>query len=368
MSELRTSERPVMILAGGTGGHIFPGLAVAKALLARNVPVSWLGADGGMETRLVPQHGIEIDTIAISGVRGKGLATLLRAPFRLAASVRAAQRVLRTRQPRAVISFGGYAAGPGGLAARLAGVPLIVHEQNRAPGMTNRVLSRFARRVLTGFPDTFPGGQEEVVGNPVRAEIAAVAPPAQRFAERGGPLRLLVLGGSQGARALNQAVPAAIAGLRGRVPCEVRHQSGEKLRADAEQAYADAGVIASVEPFIADMAAAYAWADLVVCRSGALTLAELCAAGVGSVLVPFPQAVDDHQTKNARFLVDRGAAQLLPQAGDDLGARLSATIEILAERGVLLQMAEAARSIARPDAADRVADIVLEQSNMKEPA
>ncbi|WP_252255438.1 undecaprenyldiphospho-muramoylpentapeptide beta-N-acetylglucosaminyltransferase [Lysobacter capsici] len=360
MSELRSSERPVMILAGGTGGHIFPGLAVAKALLARNVPVSWLGADGGMETRLVPQHGIEIDTIAISGVRGKGLATLLRAPFRLAASVRAAQRVLRAREPRAVISFGGYAAGPGGLAARLAGVPLIVHEQNRAPGMTNRVLSRFARRVLTGFPDTFPGGQEEVVGNPVRAEIAAVAPPAQRFAERSGPLRLLVLGGSQGARALNQAVPAAIAGLRGRVPCEVRHQSGEKLRADAELAYANAGVIASVEPFIADMAAAYAWADLVVCRSGALTLAELCAVGVGSVLVPFPQAVDDHQTKNARFLVDRGAAQLLPQAGDDLGARLSATIEILAERGVLLQMADAARSLARPDAADRVAQIVLE--------
>lgn len=354
------SQGPVMILAGGTGGHIFPGLAVAKALRARGIAVSWLGADGGMETRLVPQHGIEIDTIAISGVRGKGLATLLRAPFRVAASVRAAQRVLRARRPRAVISFGGYAAGPGGLAARLAGVPLIVHEQNRAPGMTNRVLSRFARRVLTGFPDTFSDRDEQVVGNPVRAEIAAIAPPAQRFAERAGPLRLLVLGGSQGARALNRAVPEAIAGLRGRVPCEVRHQCGEKLLADAQQAYAQAGVIASVEPFIADMAAAYAWADLVICRSGALTLAELCAAGVGSVLVPFPQAVDDHQTKNARFLVDRGAAQLLPQAGDDLGARLSATIEILAERGVLLQMADAARAIARPDAAERVVDAVLE--------
>ena len=354
------SQGPVMILAGGTGGHIFPGLAVAKALRARGIAVSWLGADGGMETRLVPQHGIEIDTIAISGVRGKGLATLLRAPFRVAASVRAAQRVLRARRPRAVISFGGYAAGPGGLAARLAGVPLIVHEQNRAPGMTNRVLSRFARRVLTGFPDTFSDRDEQVVGNPVRAEIAAIAPPAQRFAERAGPLRVLVLGGSQGARALNRAVPEAIAGLRGRVPCEVRHQCGEKLLADAQQAYAQAGVIASVEPFIADMAAAYAWADLVICRSGALTLAELCAAGVGSVLVPFPQAVDDHQTKNARFLVDRGAAQLLPQAGDDLGARLSATIEILAERGVLLQMADAARAIARPDAAERVVDAVLE--------
>ncbi|MGH8082840.1 MAG: undecaprenyldiphospho-muramoylpentapeptide beta-N-acetylglucosaminyltransferase [Lysobacter sp.] len=368
MSELRANERPVMILAGGTGGHIFPGLAVAKALLARNVPVSWLGADGGMETRLVPQHGIDIDTLAISGVRGKGVGTLLRAPFRVISSVLAANRVLRQRQPRAVISFGGYAAGPGGLAARLAGLPLIVHEQNRAPGMTNRVLSRFARRVLTGFPDTFTNVAEEVVGNPVRAEIAAIAAPAQRFADRSGPLRLLVLGGSQGARALNHAVPEAIAGLRGRVPCEVRHQCGEKMMADAQQAYAKAGIIASLEPFIADMAAAYAWADLVVCRAGALTLAELCVAGVGSVLVPFPQAVDDHQTKNARYLVDRGAAQLLPQAGDDLAARLSATIEILAERGVLLQMADAARAIAKPDATERVADIVLEQSNMKEPA
>ena len=356
------SERPVMILAGGTGGHIFPGLAVAKALRARGVAVTWLGADGGMETRLVPQHGIDIDTIAISAVRGKGLATLLRAPSRLAASVLAARTVLRRRQPRAVISFGGYAAGPGGLAARLAGLPLIVHEQNRAPGMTNRVLSRLARQVLTGFPDTFAGGRETVVGNPVRAEIAAIAAPAQRLAQRSGPLRLLVLGGSQGARALNRAVPAAIAGLRGRVPCEVRHQCGEKLLADAQEAYAQAGVIATLEPFIADMAAAYAWADLVVCRSGALTLAELCAAGVGSVLVPFPLAVDDHQTKNARYLVDRGAAQLLPQGGDDLGARLSATIEILAERGVLLQMAEAARLIAKPDAAERVADAVLEAS------
>jgi len=358
----------VMILAGGTGGHIFPGLAVAHALRARGVEVTWLGADGGMETRLVPQHGIAIDTIAVKGLRGKGIATLLGAPMRVLNAVRAAARVVKTRKPDAVVSFGGYAAGPGGIAARLAGVPLIVHEQNRAPGMTNRVLSRFARRVLTGFPDTFANVAEEVVGNPVRAEIAAIAAPAQRFADRSGPLRLLVLGGSQGARALNSAVPEAIAGLRGRVPCEVRHQCGEKMLADAQEAYKKANVIASLEPFIADMSAAYAWADLVVCRAGALTLAELCAAGVGSVLVPFPQAVDDHQTKNARYLVDRGAAQLLPQAGDDLGARLSATIEILAERGVLLQMGEAARAIAKPDAADRVAQIVLEQSNMKEPA
>jgi len=352
---------PVMILAGGTGGHIFPGLAVARELKERGVPVLWLGAEGGMETRLVPQHDIAIDTIAVSGMRGKGITTMLATPFRLIGAVRAALQTLRERQPRAVVSFGGYAAGPGGIAARIAGIPLLVHEQNRAPGLTNRVLARFARHVLTGFPGTFPNLKEEVVGNPVRSEIAAVMPPSGRFATRTGPIRLLVLGGSQGARALNTAMPKAIAGLRGRLACEVRHQSGEKMREEAEQAYAKAGVNASVEPFIADMAAAYGWADLVICRAGALTLAELCAVGVGSVLVPFPQAVDDHQTKNAQYLVDRGAAFLVPQGiGNDLGDRISATIEILGERGALLQLAQSAHAIARPDAAKRVADAVME--------
>jgi len=355
-------DRPVMILAGGTGGHIFPGLAVAKALLAQHVPVTWLGAQGGMETRLVPPHGIGIDTISVRGVRGKGALALLAAPWKIFAAVRAAQRVLRERQPRAVISFGGFAAGPGGIAARLAGVPLVVHEQNRAPGMTNRVLARVADQVLTGFPDTFPAGREEVVGNPVRAEIAAIAPPPQRFDGRDGALRLLVLGGSQGARALNAAVPAAVSVLRGSGEFQVRHQCGEKMHADAVAAYAAAGVDASIEPFIADMAAAYAWADLVVCRAGALTLAELCAAGVGSVLVPFPQAVDDHQTKNARFLVERGAATLLPQ-GDDLPAQLATVLKTLGDRADLLRMAQAARALARPNAAEHVAQVVLRLSS-----
>jgi len=347
---------PVLILAGGTGGHIFPGLAVAAALRARGVPVLWLGADGGMETRLVPQHGIAIETISIRGLRGKGAATLLGAPLRVLRAVRAAAKVLRAHRPRVVVSFGGYAAGPGGIAARLAGVPLVVHEQNRAPGLTNRVLARVARRVLTGFPDTFGGRREEVVGNPVRGEIAALPPPAERFATRAGALHLLVLGGSQGARALNAAVPRALAGITGAVA--VRHQCGEKLREDAERAYADAGVSASVEPFIADMAAAYAWADLVVCRAGALTLAELCAAGVGSVLVPFPQAVDDHQTRNAEYLVERGAALLLPQ-DDALVAGLRAAIaQFSGDPPRRLAMAEAARNLARPDAAARVAEIV----------
>lgn len=363
MSTPRTSmdrDAPVMILAGGTGGHIFPGLAVAAALHARGVPVLWLGASGGMETRLVPQHGIAIDTIAVKGLRGKGVVALLGAPLHVFNAIRAAMRVMRARQPLAVISFGGYAAGPGGIAARLHGTPLVVHEQNRAPGLTNRVLARFARRVLTGFPQTFRGIAETVVGNPVRGEIAMLPAPAQRFSQRAGALRLLVLGGSQGARALNSAVPRALADLRGAV--EVRHQCGEKLREDAERAYADAGVAASVEPFIADMAAAYAWADLVVCRAGALTLAELCAAGVGSVLVPFPQAVDDHQTRNAEYLVERGAALLLPQ-GDALAHELRDVLAALAaDPGRRLAMAEAARLLAKPDAAERVADIVLQEA------
>ena len=350
------STHPVLILAGGTGGHIFPGLAVASALRARGVPVAWLGAEGGMETRLVPQQGIAIDTIAVKGVRGKGLLTLLGAPLRVLQAVRAAAAVLRRERPDAAISFGGYAAGPGGIAARQAGIPLLVHEQNRAAGMTNKVLAKLARKVLVGFPQTF--AKETLVGNPVRAQIAQVPPPEARGFDHGGPLRLLVLGGSQGARALNAAVPAAVAALG--LPVDVLHQAGEKLLDEARAAYAKAGVQARVEPFIADMAAAYGWADLVVCRAGALTLAELCAVGVGSVLVPFPQAVDDHQTRNAQYLVERGAALLLPQS-DDLASRLGEVLKTLAtDPGRRVGMARAARALARPDAARDVAAAVLE--------
>jgi UDP-N-acetylglucosamine--N-acetylmuramyl-(pentapeptide) pyrophosphoryl-undecaprenol N-acetylglucosamine transferase len=350
-----------MIMAGGTGGHIFPGLAVAKVLRERGVPVTWLGADGAMETRLVPQHDIPIDTLAIGGLRGKGKLALLGAPLRLLRAIRAAGFLIRDRQPRAVIAFGGFASGPGGIAARLHGLPLLVHEQNRAPGMTNRVLSRVARRVLAGFPGSF-AKREEAVGNPVRAEIAAITPPDLRLANRQGPLHLLVLGGSQGARVLNNAVPKALAALGAGMPVQVRHQSGEKLHAEALQAYADAGVQASVEPFIADMAEAFAWADLVVCRSGASTLAELCAVGVGSVLVPFAAAVDDHQTRNAEYLVERGAAVLLKQ-GETLATQLEGVLRDLSENSARrMQMANAARALAKVDAAERIADIILEES------
>jgi UDP-N-acetylglucosamine--N-acetylmuramyl-(pentapeptide) pyrophosphoryl-undecaprenol N-acetylglucosamine transferase len=351
---------PVMIMAGGTGGHIFPALAVAKVLRARGVPVVWLGADGAMETRLVPQHDIPLDTLAITGLRGKGTLALLGAPVRVLRAIRAAGFAVRRRAPRAIVSFGGFASGPGGVAARLMGVPLLVHEQNRAAGFTNRVLAKVARRIMSGFPGAFPG-REEVVGNPVRDEIAALPAPAVRLQDRSGPLRVLVLGGSQGARALNLAVPKAVAALpAGSIA--LRHQCGEKLRDEAAKAYADAGVTASVEAFITDMAAAYAWADLVVCRAGASTLAELCAVGVGSVLVPFPQAVDDHQTRNAEYLVERDAAVLLKQ-DDTLADGLAAVLRRLsADAGACLSMAEAARTLAKTDAADRIADIILEEA------
>ncbi len=350
------SQGPVMILAGGTGGHIFPGLAVAHVLREQGVEVRWMGARDAMETRLVPQNDIAIDTIPVKGVRGKGLAALLTMPLKLMRAIIGARKILATHRPRVVISFGGYAAGPGGIAARWLGIPLLVHEQNRAAGMTNKTLARFAKVVMTGFPDTFE--DEVVVGNPVREVISTIEAPSTRLNRGEHTLRLLVLGGSQGARALNEAVPVAIA--KSGLKVEVRHQCGERQADEARAAYAAAGVEASVEPFITDMAQAYAWADLLVCRAGALTLAEVCAAGVASVLVPFPQAVDDHQTRNALFLVDHGAAVLLKQ-GDSLAENLTGVLRDLGnDERRRLGMSLSARTLARPDAANRVADIALE--------
>jgi UDP-N-acetylglucosamine--N-acetylmuramyl-(pentapeptide) pyrophosphoryl-undecaprenol N-acetylglucosamine transferase len=355
-------ESPVMILAGGTGGHIFPGLAVARVLRERNVPVLWLGAHGGMETRLVPANDFPIETLAGRGLRGKNLLTTLSAPFVVLRSLLQALSVLRRVRPRAVVSFGGFAAGPGGLAAWLLRRPLIVHEQNRAPGLTNRVLARVARRVLCGFPDSFHGVANEVVGNPVRPEIAALPVPAARFAGRSGALRLLVLGGSQGARAINATVPKVVSSQQSTQDFESRHPCGEKLLDQARSAYAQAGVVASVEAFITDMAAAYGWADLVIGRAGALTIAELCAAGVGSVLVPFPGAVDDHQARNADFLKERHGGDWLRQdAGLEAGLRQRLQ-QLAGDRAALLAMAEAARAAAFPQAAQRVAEIALQEA------
>ncbi|MBD8525456.1 undecaprenyldiphospho-muramoylpentapeptide beta-N-acetylglucosaminyltransferase [Pseudomarimonas arenosa] len=350
---------PVMIMAGGTGGHIFPGLAVARVLQARDVPVIWLGASGGLENRLVPAAGLPLEVLDIGGLRGKGWKQRLATPWRLLNASISAWRLFSRYRPRSVLSMGGYAAGPGGLVAWLRRTPLLVHEQNTLPGLTNKVLARLARRVLTGFPGVFRTLRcVEAVGNPVRAEIAALPPPAERLARREGPLRLLVLGGSQGARALNRALPKALAELAPRF--EVRHQSGVSGLDETRAEYQRAGIEAQVDAFIDDMAAAYAWADLVVCRSGALTVAELTAVGLASILVPFPFAVDDHQTTNAEFLREAGAARL-HREGAELHQELARTLNDLQDRNELLRMAEAARSRFLPQAAEKVADACLKE-------
>jgi UDP-N-acetylglucosamine--N-acetylmuramyl-(pentapeptide) pyrophosphoryl-undecaprenol N-acetylglucosamine transferase len=348
---------PVLILAGGTGGHIFPGIAVARTLQARGVAVSWLGSTQGLEGTLVPPTGIPLDQVEVSGVRGKGLFALLAMPWRMLRAVLAARRVVRRVRPRSALALGGYASAPGGIAAWIAGVPLVVHEQNSVPGATTRLLRPLSRRVLTGFPGAL-GRRSEHVGNPVRPEIAAIAIPAQRLSGRGATLRLLVLGGSQGARTLNLAVPAALA-LAGPEDIIVRHQSGPAGLAATRADYAARAIPAEVEAFIGDMAAAYEWADLVICRAGALTLAELCAAGVAAVLVPYPQAVDDHQTRNAELMVARGAALRLAES-DDLDAQLAGILGTLrGARPRLLAMSQGARALDRADAGQRIADACL---------
>ena len=353
-----SQSRPVLIMAGGTGGHIFPGLAVADVLRAQGIPVAWLGAAGGMETRVVPAHGIELHTVAVGGLRGKGWKTRLFAPLMLARSLFASLRVLRQLRPRSVLSMGGYVAGPGGVAARLTGTPLLVHEQNRVAGYTNRKLAGIARRVLAGFADVLPNG--EWVGNPVRASIAALPAPAERFGGRTGRPQLLVLGGSLGARALNLALPQALALIPTEQRPLVRHQCGSRRLDEARAAYAQAGVEAEVLPFIDDMAAAYGWADLAVCRAGALTIAELTAAGLGAVLVPFPHAVDDHQTGNAQALVEAGAAELIQERDLDVQMFSQRLAALLADRARLTAMAQAARTLAKPDAAEVIAGACLE--------
>ena len=355
------SGKGVLIMAGGTGGHIFPGLAVAEVLRKKNIPVRWLGAEGGMETRAVPAAELELDVVAIAGLRGKGLVRWVRMPLMLLRAVWQARRLLEANRPGCAVSFGGYAAAPGGIAAWTKGIPVLVHEQNRIPGLTNRLLTRFARKILQGFPGTFPPAQSAIdSGNPVRRDVAAVEEPQTRLAGRTGPVRVLITGGSQGAQVLNKIVPAALQILSPTLDMEVRHQAGAKRVDEALEAYAAAGVKADIQPFISDMAEAYAWADLVVCRSGALTVAELAAAGVASVLVPFAYAVDDHQTRNAEYLSEAGAAVILPQSSLDAQVLASALEPLLSDRAVLLSMAVAARAKALPDAAEKVVEACSE--------
>jgi UDP-N-acetylglucosamine--N-acetylmuramyl-(pentapeptide) pyrophosphoryl-undecaprenol N-acetylglucosamine transferase len=316
MSTSRATVQPrALIMAGGTGGHIFPGLAVAEALREQGWQVHWLGAPGSMEERLVPPRGFAFEAVSFGGVRGKGVVTLALLPVRLLRAFWQSLQVVRRLRPHAVLGLGGYITFPGGMMAVLAGKPLLLHEQNSVAGMANKVLAGVADRLFTAYPNALPNAKPpaEWVGNPLRAEFMQQPTPDERFAGRSGPLRLLVVGGSLGAQALNQTVPQALALIPPEERPVVTHQSGEKQLEALQQAYASAGVQATLTAFIQDTASAYAHADLVIARAGASTVTELAAVGAASLLVPFPHAVDDHQTHNARFLVDAGAAWLVPQ-------------------------------------------------------
>ncbi len=345
--------KTLLVMAGGTGGHIFPGIAVAEALRERGWRIVWMGNADGMEGRLVPERGYETAWIRFGALRGKGLLRKLMLPLNLLRGFWQALGALRRIRPDVVLGMGGYVTFPGGMMAALLGRPLVLHEQNAIAGLANKVLAGVADRVLTGFPGALP--KARWVGNPVRAEIAAVAAPELRYAERSGPLRLLVVGGSLGATALNEVVPAALTRMPEAHRPVVTHQAGAKQIDALRAAYAKAGVDGELLPFIEDMAARYAQADLVICRSGALTVAELAAVGVASILVPFPHAVDDHQTVNARFLSEQGAAMLIPQTELD-PARLADLLATL-DRSALTAMAQRARKLARAEAALTVAEV-----------
>ena len=354
----------ILIAAGGTGGHVYPALEIARRLREKGVNVEWLGTRRGLEARVVPGAGFRLHALSVAGLRGKGLIRWLLAPFTLMAALGKSMKVLKSVRARLVLGMGGYAAGPGGVAAWLLRVPLFIHEQNSVPGLTNRILSRLASKVMEAFPKSFDARVGAVhAGNPVRSEIGALPRPETRLANRSGPLRVLVLGGSQGARAINEVLPRALAMLPARDLVEVRHQAGGAHVERARSNYAEAGVAVEPVAFIDDMAGAYAWADLVICRAGAMTVCEVAAAGLAAVLVPFPFAVDDHQTRNARYLSDAGAAVLVREA--DLTPTLlkDLLVEFASARERLLSMASAARGLSVPDSAERVTEWCLEAAH-----
>ncbi|MEW6512946.1 MAG: undecaprenyldiphospho-muramoylpentapeptide beta-N-acetylglucosaminyltransferase [Pseudomonadota bacterium] len=348
--------KTIVIMAGGTGGHIMPGLAVADTLRDAGWKVVWMGNPDGMEARLVPARKYDMTWVRFSALRGKGVLRKLLLPFNLLRGFWQAWQAFGRIRPNVVLGMGGFISFPGGMMAALRGIPLVLHEQNSIAGLANKVLAGVADRVLTGFPEVFKKGQW--IGNPVRRNIAVLPAPSLNYAQRGEErLHVLVLGGSLGAQALNDTVPKAMAQLPEDERPEVVHQSGEKHLEALRAAYAAAGVKGHTVAFIEDMAGAYAWADLVICRAGALTIAELACAGVASILVPFPHAVDDHQTTNARFLASAGAAILLPQ--NELTPERLALIRDL-KRPQLLEMAEKARALAMPAATETVANICME--------
>jgi UDP-N-acetylglucosamine--N-acetylmuramyl-(pentapeptide) pyrophosphoryl-undecaprenol N-acetylglucosamine transferase len=353
------APRTIMIMAGGTGGHIFPALAVAEQLRAQGWTVVWIGVHGGMEERLIPPRGYAMAWVRFSGVRGKGIIAAALLPFNLLVAFWQTARAILAHQPDVVLGMGGYVSFPGGMMASLCNRPLAIHEQNSVAGLANRVLARIADRVLTTFPNAF-GEATAVVwtGNPVREEIVAMAPPENRYAARAGQLRLLVVGGSLGAQVLNTVVPEALALLAPEARLRVTHQAGAAHTQAVRDRYQAHGVDATVVPFVDDMAARYAETDLIVCRAGATTVAEIAAAGIASILVPYPHSMDDHQTINARFLADRGAALLVPQR--ELSAQRLAEVLSGFTRERLLAMAQSARAAGRPGATQAVAQACME--------
>jgi UDP-N-acetylglucosamine--N-acetylmuramyl-(pentapeptide) pyrophosphoryl-undecaprenol N-acetylglucosamine transferase len=353
----------ILIMAGGTGGHVFPALAVAETLRTQGVEVLWMGTRAGLEADVVPRTGINISFISISGLRGKGWLSWLLAPSKLTVAFLQSLTLLMRLRPNAVLGMGGFVTGPGGFSAWLLDKPLIIHEQNAIAGLTNRLLAPLAKKVLEGFPGSLRSKNALHTGNPVRAEIAAIAPPAQRLSGRSGVLRLLVLGGSLGAQIFNEVVPKSLQMLAPAERAEVWHQAGARNIDAARRHYQEAGIKARLVPFIEDMAEAYAWADLVLCRAGALTVAELACAGVAAILVPYPHAVDDHQTHNARYLTDAGAAVLVPQLALTTARLTDLLKEFGQARDRLFDMAQAARNRAQPEAAAQVAQLCKEAAS-----
>lgn len=349
-------ENRVLIMAGGTGGHVFPALAVAQALQKEGIKVEWLGTKHGLEATLVPKAGIALHTISVVGVRRTNWLTRLSLPFRLLLALYQSLLILHCFKPQVVLGMGGFAAGPGGIAAWVSGYPLVICEQNAVAGVTNRILARFAKRTLEAFPNSFPNPRIPSiwVGNPIREEVLQLPSPAQRLTGREGPVRLLILGGSQGASILNRICPLSLSRIPAEERPEVWHQTGRDHGATTRSTYAEQQVTARIEPFIEDMAVAYDWADLVVCRSGALTVSELAAAGLPSILIPFPFAVDDHQTHNSRFLERIGAAKVIPQTVLDPASLADSIMDLSRDRAVLLKMAELARTVAQPHASAQV--------------
>lgn len=349
-----SGQYTLMVMAGGTGGHVYPAIAVADALHAQGWKIVWLATAGGMENRLIADKPYDKAMMTMQGVRGKGLMGWLTLPVKLVRAFTQARAAIGQHRPDVVLGMGGFAAFPGGVMAKLAGVPLVIHEQNSIAGLTNKVLSKIANRVLTGFPNAL-GDKGEMVGNPVREVITTLPTPDQRFAEHHGVLRVLVVGGSLGAVALNTLLPQAFAQLPVNTRPQVIHQAGEKQIEALKKNYAEAGVAADCRAFIHDMAEVYAWADLVICRAGALTVAELANVGAASILVPFPFAVDDHQTTNAAYLQQAGAALLIQQRDLDV-TQLANTLKTI-DRSTCLEMARKARALARPQATQQVAEI-----------